>query len=423
MPVSMATDETTDQQGGDPRPGGIIAPRLARRAARFASSPWDGPGLARPGAHPHPISLISGAPHPALVPVDRLRAAATVAWRGPIETGYSGARGYEPLRQWLASWLGDRQIQAQADDIVLTTGSQQGIDLVGRLFLDPGDAVIVEGPTYIGALQAFDTYEAAYVTAPMDDDGLIPEALAKILADREASGQPMPKLLYTVPTFQNPTGRVLTFERRKRVIEIAREYGIVVVEDDPYGELRFAGEPVPAMRALDPNVIYLGTFSKTIAPALRVGWIVSPPPLTTLFVNAREVNDVTGEAMSQRIVLFTVQDFLDGHIAGLRRAYGERCETLMSALTETLPSEVRVFRPEGGFFVWVELPKGTDAEDLLPFAAEAGVTFLPGGWFFSDRRAHHAIRLSFANTPLDELREGGRRVGTAVKALLASRER
>ncbi|HEV2529316.1 MAG TPA: PLP-dependent aminotransferase family protein [Thermomicrobiales bacterium] len=394
------------------------ARRLARRASAFHESPWSVP-TTLDGRHPAPISLSSGAPSESLIPVDRLAEAARQAWAEPNQWGYAGVGGYYPLREWLAHWLADRGVATDPEQIVLTTGSQQGIDLAARVFLDPGDTVIVEGPTYIGALQVFDACDATYLVAPMDDDGLDVAALERELADRAAQGHRPPKLLYSVPTFQNPTGRLMSQERREALLALARRYGIVVVEDDPYGELYFDQAPPASLRARDADVIALGTFSKTLAPALRLGWMVLPPDLVPLMANGREVFDVHGDRMSQRVVAYTVPDFLDGHVAWLREQYAERCRRLANALEASLPEGVRLSRPGGGFFLWLDLPEGLDAALMMPEAADHGVQFLPGGWFYPDRRPDPGLRLSFSNVPEEWLDEGAARLGTAIRAALA----
>ena len=392
--------------------------RLAARAAAFQESPWSVPADLG-DRHASAISLSSGAPGESLIPVERLTDAASRVWAEPNQWAYGGTAGYYPLREWLAHWLRERSIVTEPDHIVLTTGSQQGIDLTARVFLDPGDTVIVEGPTYIGALQVFDSYGATYLVAPMDEDGLDTEALENILADRSAAGLATPRLLYTVPTFQNPTGRLMSAGRRQALVTLARRHGIVIVEDDPYGELYFEDAPPTAIRALDPDVISLGTFSKTLAPALRQGWMVLPPDLAGVMANAREVNDVMGDRISQRVIAYTVNGFLDEHVAWLRSQYHERRDRLFTALSDGLPAGVRLGRPAGGFFLWADLPDGMDAVDLMPDAADHGVLFLPGGWFYPDRRPDTGLRLSFANVPPDYLDEGARRLTTAIAASLA----
>ena len=391
---------------------------LADRAANFYVSPWSVP-LDLDGRHPAPISLSSGAPSESLIPVARLREAAGRVWSESNQWAYAGPAGYYPLREWLAGWLADRGVMTTADEIVLTTGSQQGIDLVARVLLNPGDPVIVEGPTYIGALQVFDSYGATYIVAPMDEHGLDTGALDALLSEREATDLPMPRLLYTVPTFQNPTGRLMSDERRNALVALARRRGIVIVEDDPYGELSFEAPPPASLRARDADVIALGTFSKTLAPALRTGWMVLPPDLVDLMANAREVNDVHGDRMTQRVVAYAVNGFLDAHVAWLRTQYRQRRDRLLAAFTDRLPEGLRIERPTGGFFLWADLPGDMDAAGLMADAADHGVLFLPGGWFYPDRRPDPGLRLSFSNVPEEYLDEGAHRLATAIAASLA----
>jgi 2-aminoadipate transaminase len=391
---------------------------LAARAADFHVSPWSVP-LDLDGRHPAPISLSSGAPSETLIPVARLTEAASRVWAESNQWAYAGAAGYYPLREWLADWLAARAVRTTPDEIVLTTGSQQGIDLVARVLLDPGAPVIVEGPTYIGALQVFDSYGATYVVAPMDEHGLDTGALDAMLAERDAAGLPAPHLLYTVPTFQNPTGRLMSDQRRDALTALARRRGILIVEDDPYGELYFDEAPPASLRSRDSDVLALGTFSKTLAPALRMGWMVVPPDLVDLMANAREVNDVHGDRMSQRVIAYVVNGFLDEHVAWLRGQYRRRRDRLHAALDDRLPDGLRIERPGGGFFLWADLPGGLDAADLMADAADHGVMFLPGGWFYPDRRPDSGLRLSFSNVPEEYLDEGAHRLATAITASLA----
>ena len=388
---------------------------FARRAAGFGPSPWAevGPWFDR---HPDPIFFGNGAPAPELVPVARLREATTRAWAdAPGALGYGDVAGYPPLRGLIGARMAARGMVADPETLVVTNGSQQGIDLIARLFLDPGDTVIVEGPSYLGALQVFDAYEAAYLVVPMDDQGLDVAALRTMLADHARRGARPPKLLYTIPTFQNPTGGSMSRERRETLLELARLHGIVIVEDDPYGELRYdTGAPEPALRALDPEVIYLGTFSKTIAPGLRVGWMALPEDLVEPVTTAKEVADINNERMTSRVVFHTARGFLDGHLDRARTAYRARRDALLVALDEHLPSGSKWTRPGGGFFVWVTLPPGLRVDRVIVPAADAGVVFLPGAWFYPDKRDPFTLRLSFSALPPDRIGEGIRRLGGAI---------
>lgn len=392
------------------------ARRLARRSSRFLPSLWNEVGdlFQR---HPDPIFFGNGAPAPELMPVAALQDAAARVWSDVgTRLGYAEAAGYTPLRALIAERMTAQGMAVPDDQVMITNGSQQGIDLIGKLMLDPGDTVVIEGPTYLGAIQAFDSYEAAYLVVPMDDHGIEPADLDRAL--REASKPP--KLLYTIPTFQNPSGRTQPEQRRRELLAIAREHGLLVVEDDPYGELRFAGSPKPSLRSLDPDVVYLGTFSKTIAPALRVGWTAAPPDLIGPLISAREAADVHGERTAPRIVHQVAQDHLDSSIERAREGYHQRRDMMLSALTATMPDEVTWNEPDGGFFIWLELPNHLDAEALLPLAASHGATYMPGGWFFPDRQPYPAARLSYSSLAEDRIGIGIERLASALREALGS---
>ena len=390
--------------------------RLARRSRAFEHNPWQA-AEDLGGRHPDPIYFGNGAPAPEIQPLDRLQWAAEQAWvdvGGKL--GYGELEGWLPLRELIAERMTKRGVHIGVEDLVVTNGSQQGIDLVARLFLDPGDLIIVEGPTYIGAMQVFDAYEAAYITCPVDEHGLCTDTLQEILE----SATPAPKLLYTIPTFQNPTGFSIHSERRHRVLELAEQYGVVVVEDDPYGEIYFTDQPpVDALRALSEQVIYLGTFSKTIAPALRVGWTIAPPDLMPLLLMAKEGADIHSNRIETRIVYYTAMGFLDDHVVKVREFYRHRRDMLASGLKESMPSSVEVCPAEGGFFVWCNLPDGASADELLVAAASYGAAFLPGAWFYPDYAGpDHGMRLSYSSLPEENIAEGARRLGEATSAYL-----
>ena len=390
---------------------------LARRAASYGPSPWEAV-LRLLDRHPDMIFFGNGAPAAELMPVSRLREAAAAVWAdAPGHLGYGEVAGFPPLRALVAARMAAQGIVADPETLLLTNGSQQGIDLIARVLLDPGDLVVVEAPTYLGALQVFDAFEAAYLPVPTDADGLRVDALEQALAE---SRRP-PKLLYTVPTFQNPTGSTMSRDRREALLTIARAHGILVLEDDPYGELRYDGQVEPALRALDPDVVYLGTFSKTIAPGLRVGWMAAPPDLITPLLTAREAGDIHNERMTARIVHHAASGFLDDHLVHARAVYRGRRDALLAGLAAHLPPGTRWTEPRGGFFVWVELPDGLSADALLPRAAGHGVVYLPGSWFYSDQAERPALRLSFSALTEDAIAEGTHRLGRAIDEALAER--
>jgi 2-aminoadipate transaminase len=391
------------------------APAFARRAKSFEASPWAA-AWDLVSRHPDPIYFGNGAPAREAQPLDRLRQAGARAWAeadGVLD--YGEVEGYLPLRALIAERMAARKVEVDPAEIMITNGSQQGIDFVARLMLDPGDQIVVEGPAYIGAMQTFDAYEASYLVAPVDDDGLDVAALDRLLAATGAN----PKLVYTVPTFQNPTGITMTRARREALLALARERGMLVLEDDPYGELYFDELPEPPLRALDPSVVHLGTFSKTIAPGIRVGWTVAPRRLMDLLLMAKEGSDIHTDRVITRTVYYAADGFLDDHIADLRDLYRRRRDTLLAGLQRFLPPSVGWSCPGGGFFVWVRLPGDLDADALLHVAAGQGVAFLPGSWFYPvGQKVHSGLRLSFSSLPTDRIEEGTRRLGRAIAAFL-----
>jgi 2-aminoadipate transaminase len=361
------------------------------------------------------IFFSGGTPPIEKLPIDRLRQASADAWeeaRGILYYGES--QGHEPLLEVIASRMQTRGAEVDLGMVMITNGSQQGLDLIARTLFDPGDAVIVEGPTYFGALQAFDAYEVTYRTAPIDDHGLIPEALEELLRQ-----SPTPKAIYTVPTFQNPTGVTISPERRRKVIELSHQYNVPIIEDDPYGELYFPGHEVQPLRALDPDIIYLGTFSKTLAPALRMGWMVMPPSLAAPLLNSKEAVDIQSDRFVQRAVVSVVADgWLDHHLDGARALYASRCQHMLDALAREMPTGTRWITPEGGFFVWVTLPGEITSNALLPTAGKHGVAYLPGSAFYPDRRKEPTLRLGFSTLDEAIIDEGIRRLGQAAAEMI-----
>ncbi len=366
---------------------------------------------------PDVIYFGDGAPSKEQWPVERLRQAHADAWEEAYDIlSYGESLGHEPLRQTIAERMAARGADVDPESVLVTNGSQQGLDLVSRALFDPGDVVVVEGPTYFGALQAFDAYEVDYRVAPMDDHGMIPELLEPLLF-----ADPRPKAIYTVPTFQNPTGVTLPPERRATIIEMARSANVAIVEDDPYGDIYFTDEPVPPLRALDPEVIYLGTFSKTLAPALRMGWMAVPPALFQLVAHSKEAIDIMSDRFVQRAVVGAAADgWLDAQLREARGFYRQQRDNLLAALDREMPGGVTWTVPEGGFFNWVTLPDGVTAEDLLPIALHHKVGFLPGSCFYPEPRPQRSFRLSYPTMSKATIDEGMSRLGAAVRELLGN---
>jgi len=390
--------------------------RLARRSSVFGPSVWN-EAFEIVGRYDDVIYFGNGAPASEIHPIGRLQEAAATAWATALDAlDYGEVAGYGPLRELIARRMGAQGIFADSNHIMVTSGSQQGIDFVARLLIDPGDMIVVEGPTYIGAMQAFDAYEPNYLTVPVDADGMDVAALASALDQIEQ----LPKFIYTIPTFQNPTGITMSRARREALLALSRERGILILEDDPYGEIFFGDAPELAMRALDEDVIYLGTFSKTIAPGIRVGWLVAPGDLIDMLLMVKEASDIHGDRLIMRTVYHAADGFLDGHVERARGIYRARRDALIAGLEEYMPPGVFWSRPDGGFFVWVTLPDGIAAEELLPVAAASGVAFLPGAWFYPrGQEVRNSFRLNFSTLPEERIREGIRRLGQVLTPFLA----
>lgn len=391
----------------------------ASRSRAFESSPWS-EATDLIADRPDAIYFGDGAPAAEMQPFDRLREAAARAWEdAPGNLGYGELQGYAPLRELIADRMRHRGIVARADDVMVTNGSQQGIDLISRLMLDPGDPILVEGPTYIGAMQTFDAYEVDYVVMSMDEHGIDVVALEAQL-DRLLR---KPKLLYTIPAFQNPTGTAIGLERRAALLDLAERRNLLILEDDPYGELWYDRPPAPALRADHPSVVYLGSFSKTIAPGLRVGWMAPPARLMDLLLMAKEGADIHSNRMATRTVFHTAEGYLDQHVQELRAFYADRRDALVAGLSESMPAEVEWAVPGGGFFLWLRLPNGVSANELLVTAARHDVAFLPGSWFYPIGAARtNELRLSFSSLPIDRLAEGAKRLGAAMHDFLRNEE-
>lgn len=395
---------------------GRITPRLARRAVAFAPSVWN-EAFELVARYDDVIYFGNGAPASEIHPIERLQQAAAIAWAGALDAlDYGEVAGYPPLRELIAQRMAEQGTPVDPNCIMVTSGSQQGIDYIARLMIDPGDVIVVEGPTYIGAMQAFDAYEPTYLTVPIDDDGLQVDVLARMLDQLDAT----PKFIYTIPTFQNPTGITMSMERRVALLQLSQARGIPIVEDDPYGEIYFGAKPLPSLRSMDDEVLYLGTFSKTIAPGIRVGWLVAPDALIDPLLMVKEAADIHGDRLIMRTVYHAADGFLDQHVEKARSVYRKRRDAIIESLEEHMPPGVTWSHPQGGFFVWVTLPAGCRTDELLPRAAASGVAFLPGSWFYPrGQSVHNSLRLSYSGLPEARLREGVARLGRAIGEYLA----
>jgi 2-aminoadipate transaminase len=367
---------------------------------------------------PDVLSFAGGLPAPELFPVEELAAAhaEVLANDGAFALQYSTTEGYGPLREWIAANLANRGMTVTPSEVLITSGSQQGIDLVARILLDPGDVVLVENPTYLAALQAFAAYEVKLVPVPSDDDGMQTELLEKLITEHR------PKLVYLVSNFQNPKGTSLSMVRREQLAQLANRYGVAVLEDDPYGELIFSGERLPAVASLGgSNVLHISTFSKTLAPGLRIGWLSGDESLVRKATIVKQAADLHTATLSQRAASVLLRDFdLEGHLGRLRSIYGQRCATMLAALRQYMPQGTTWVEPKGGMFVWMQLPNGIDAESLFAAALAKQVAFVPGSAFFVDDIRTDFVRLNFSNRPPDLIKEGMRRLGEVVHAAVLS---
>jgi 2-aminoadipate transaminase len=303
-------------------------------------------------------------------------------------------------------------IGAEPNQILITSGSQQGLDLLAKALVDPGDKILVESPTYLAALQAFSLFEANFISVAGDDDGMNVEAAEQALRDH-----PDIKLIYLVANFQNPAGTTLALERRKRLLNLAAQYGVRILEDDPYGELRYRGEALPPIKSFDTEglVTYISTFSKTIAPGLRVAWVVAEPKLYARLVMAKQSTDLHTNTISQfAIHRYLTDNDADSHVSKLRQIYGDRCEAMLQSLARHFPAGVRWTKPEGGMFLWVELPPHLDTAQLLSAAIEAKVAFVPGAPFFANEKPNHFLRLNFSNQTPERIETGIKKLADVV---------
>lgn len=385
---------------------------ISRRIEPFTASiwPWVDELFER---NPEAVFFGGGVPPTDVIPIERLREGAESAWRdGADVLLYGEVKGYKPLRELIAARMAARGATVDPSDILITNGAQQGIDLVARVFVDPGDIVLTEAPTFMDALRVFRSHEAEPVGVPVDEEGLVVATLANILERLPKR----PKFLYTIPTYQNPMGVTMSVARRRALLDVAAAWDLVIVEDDPYGDLSFDGPPVPTLKALDPEVIFLGTFSKILAPGLRVGWIASSPQFGEAFFNVKEGTDIHNERIMTRAVFHAAEGFLDDHVATSREIYRDRRDAMLRGLVEFMPAGVHWTRPEGGFFLWVTLPEGYDSDAMLPAATDRGIIFLPSSWFYPDRSWRRSMRLNFSSQPEERIEEAMRILGETVRA-------
>jgi len=377
---------------------------------------------------PDVISFAGGMPAPEVFPIKEFRDACVkvLTENGAACLQYGSTDGYMPLREMIARHSARYGITVNVDNILPTSGSQQALDLLGRIFINPGDRILVESPTYVGALQAWRTYGAEFIPVPFDDDGMITDEL-------EARLRAGPKFIYVLPNFQNPTGVTLSYERRLKLIELADRYGVPIIEDDPYGQLRYEGENLPAIEVLDSqtrlqgtsysgNVIYLSTFSKTLAPGIRLAWVVAPPEIINKLSLAKQAADLHTSTFNQ-IVAYEVANggFLYEHVKIIRKTYKERLNVMIDTLEEHMPEGIKWTKPKGGLFLWVTTPECLDCQDFFEDAVKEKVAFVPGTSFFAEGGGHNTMRLNFSNATPEKINEGISRLAKVIKLHLTSK--
>lgn len=386
--------------------------RFSRRALALTSSAIR--EILKVTERPEIISFAGGLPSPASFPVDAIARASVRVFARQAQTAlqYGPTEGYGPLREWIAVRHG-----VAAERVIITTGSQQGLDLLAKVLIDPGSTVVVETPTYLGALQAFSLYEPVFRALRSDDDGPLPEALDAALAQDA-------RFLYAQPNFQNPTGRRMPVARRAALVARARELDVLLVEDDPYGELAYDGERLPSLLSMNPEgVAYLGSFSKVLAPGMRLGYLIAPPALVRKIVQAKQAADLHTPSLVQLLAYETVRAGLfDHHVEEVRELYAAQCRAMLDALACHMPAGVRWNQPRGGMFVWLTLPAGIDAGELLPRAIERRVAFVPGAAFHAGDAAVNTVRLAFVTVPAERIEHGVAVLGEIFAEAMAGSE-
>lgn len=366
---------------------------------------------------PEVISFAGGLPNPGLFPVEEIASAASkvLSDEGRNVLQYSTTEGYLPLREFIAQrYLKKSGLKIDPDEILITNGSQQSIDLIGKIFLNKGDRVIIEKPGYLGAIQAFSIFEAEFEAVSLLDDGIDTELLDRTLSENSA------KLFYTVPTFQNPSGITYSAQKRKDVAAILKKHNVICVEDNAYGELRFAGEDLPTIRNYSDNTILMGSFSKIIAPGLRMGWICASKEIMEKLLVAKQAADLHSNYLSQRIIhQYLLDNDIDAHITKIKDAYGKRRDLMVNMMAAHFPEGVSYTRPEGGMFVWVTLPEAVSSLDLFDLAIEENVAFVPGNPFYTDDASgSNTLRLNFSNSDYGQIEEGIKRLAVCLEKLM-----
>ena len=365
------------------------------------------------------ISFAGGLPSPQTFPIDAMREASERVLRddGKAALQYAASEGYGPLREWVAQDLLKQGMNVSPDQVLITTGSQQGLDLVAKILIDAGSRILVETPTYLGALQAFTPMEPVAVGVDSDDHGVD----ANDLRAKVGTGADKARFVYLLPNFQNPTGRTMTEERRAAVAQVAVESGLPIIEDNPYGDLWFDAPPAPSLSSRHPEgSVYLGSFSKILAPGLRLGYLVAPPALYPKLLQAKQAADLHTPSFNQRVVAEVLKDgFIERHVPTIRALYKQQCEAMLAALDREMAGlGLSWNRPVGGMFLWVQLPKGLKAIPLLAKAVDKGVAFVPGSAFYAGDANESTLRLSFVTATVDQINTGMSALAAAIRESL-----
>ena len=376
--------------------------------------------ILKAAADPQIVSFAGGLPAPELFPVKEMKEAVdrVFAKHGQEAMQYGAAKGVTALRKLIQKHVKDKEdVDAELENVLVTTGSEQVLDLVGKAFVDPGDTVLVEQPTYLCALDVFKTYGANFAGVEMDEQGMKMDALEEAL-----KSHPNTKLIYTVPNFQNPTGRTMALERRKQLAELAAKYDVYVLEDNPYGEIRFAGQHVPAVKSFDQtgHVFYMSTFSKTLAPGFRLGWLVADEDVVNKLTVLKQSADLHTDNLAQyAVVEFLQNNDLDAHVKEISDLYGKRKQLMVDGIKKYFPAEVKYTDPEGGMFLWVEVPGVDDTVALFKECLKHNVAFVPGDPFFAGAAQPGTFRLNYSNAQEDKITAGMKQLGAALQDAVA----
>jgi 2-aminoadipate transaminase len=386
---------------------------ISARAQRITSSAIR--EILKVTERPEVISFAGGLPSPATFPVDHIQAACNFILSNDPKSAlqYGPTEGYLPLREWIASRCSRDGAKVSAANVLVTTGSQQALDLIAKVLVEKDRNLLVETPTYLGALQAFSLFEPRFVSVPSDEQGPLASEVSTLGSER-ASG------FYLLPNFQNPTGRRIDLERRRELVAVAANRELLLIEDDPYGELSYNGDKLPSLFSMNTSgVLYTGSFSKLLSPGMRVGYVIAPDNIYRKLVQAKQAADLHTPSFTQRIVYEVVKDgFLETHVPTIRDLYSKQCQAMLAALKEFFPPEARWNAPLGGMFIWVTLPKHVDCAKLLEKAIANNIAFVPGAPFFSGTPEHNTMRLSFVTVPAEKIQQGIKKLGELIASEL-----